>query len=222
MGMLTWSEKYAPKDLNEFVFMKDADKKRVQHWIKTKNMPHCLFYGYTGTGKTTLASLLPGLLMADNEESVFGHSAFDELLLNASADLTISAIRTSIQNFIQCTRTTRFIIIDEADELRKATQKALMGLITNEGKFARFIVICNDANKLNAALHSRLTGGTICFNTPDKDGFYYRMGEILVAENIQFDLKDLEAVQDCFYPRLRSAIDQLEQWSITGKLEIPS
>ena len=213
---MKWSEKYPPKTIDEYVFSSKSDEAKVKGWIKTQFMGHSLFYGYPGTGKTTLANMLPGFLGIDD---------FDILKLNASEDFSKTYVKTSMTTFMHGNGSSggrRVVIIDEADELSKASQKMLMGIITYYGKLGvTFYIACNSIAKLDQAMLSRCAGCILCTNTPDRVAMLGRVIDVLDEEKISFtadQLVDLETLIDYCYPRLRDTLDELEQCCSTGVL----
>lgn len=87
-----WTERYRPNTINGYVFKDTNQKNQVESWIKEKNIPHLLFSGSAGVGKTTLAKILL------NE---IGIESFDILEINASRDNNVDTVRDKIVNFIQ-------------------------------------------------------------------------------------------------------------------------
>ena len=87
-----WVEKYRPKTIDEYVFRDEQQKKQVQQWIKEKTIPHLLFSGNAGIGKTTLAKVLFNELEVND---------LDILEINASRTNSVDDIRNTIINFVQ-------------------------------------------------------------------------------------------------------------------------
>ena len=85
-----WVEKYRPKTIDEYVFRDEQQKKQVQQWIKEKTIPHLLFSGNAGIGKTTLAKVLFNELEVND---------LDILEINASNENSVETIRSKITNF---------------------------------------------------------------------------------------------------------------------------
>ena len=115
-----WVEKYRPKKVTDYVFRDEAQKSQVMSWLESKAIPHLLFSGSPGTGKTTLAKLLLHELEVD-----WG----DVLQINASSENSVDVIRDKITNFSQTMPfgDFKYIILDEADYISPNGQAALRG-----------------------------------------------------------------------------------------------
>ena len=87
-----WVEKYRPKNLDGYVFRDENQRKQAQNWIKEKSIPHLLFSGAAGIGKTTMAKILINEL---------GIEEFDVLEINASRTNSVDEVRNKITNFVQ-------------------------------------------------------------------------------------------------------------------------
>ena len=92
MAKALWVEKYRPKTVEEYVFRDAAQARQVKAWIKDKSIPHLLFSGAAGIGKTTLAKVLLNEL---------GIEEYDVLEINASRENNVDTVRDKIINFVQ-------------------------------------------------------------------------------------------------------------------------
>ena len=207
-----WCEKYRPKTIKEYVFKNEHQKEQILKWIEEKSIPQLLFTGAPGTGKTSLAKIL------FNELNIH---EFDILEINASRTNSIEDVRNKIVNFVQTMPFGDFkaVLLDESDFLSINSQAALRGLLEEYHSTARFIFTANYSNKIIPALHSRCQGFHI--ETLDLIEFTTKVAEILIAENIVFELDVLDTFVKSTYPDLRKCINSLQENSINGKLVVP-
>jgi DNA polymerase III delta prime subunit len=207
-----WVEKYRPSKIDGYVFRDEHQKEQVQGWIKQGSIPHLLFSGNAGIGKTTLAKIL------FNELDV---NDLDILEINASRTNSVEDVRDKIVNFVQMIPFGNFkvVLLDEADYLSPNAQAALRGVMEEYHTTSRFILTCNYPNRIIPALHSRCQGFHI--ERVDITEFTARVATILVEENIEFDLDTLDTFVKATYPDLRKCINTVQMNSMDGKLHSP-
>ena len=208
-----WVEKYRPNTLEGYVFRDNNQKTQVEQWIKARTIPHLLFSGAPGVGKTTLAKILLNTL------DIIGT---DILEINASRENSVDVIRDKITNFVQTMPFGEFkvVLLDEADYISPNGQAALRGVMEMYHQSARFILTCNYPNRVIPALHSRCQGFHI--EKVDKNEFTARVAEILIAENVEPDLDTLDTYVKATYPDLRKCINTVQMNTSEGKLQPPN
>lgn len=208
-----WTEKYRPKSLDGYVFRDKHQEEQVRSWIKDQTIPHLLFSGSAGIGKTTLAKILINELNVQD---------LDVLEINASRERGIEEVRKKITNFVQMIPYGKFkvVILDEADFLTPEAQASLRGVMEECHKNARFILTCNYPNKIIPAIHSRCQG----FHVPkiDQTEFTARVATILVEESVEFDLESLDNIVKLTFPDLRKCINTVQMNSIDNILRSPN
>ena len=208
-----WVEKYRPKTVDGYVFRDEHQKKQAQNWIKEKSIPHLLFSGAAGIGKTTMAKILI------NELEI---PEYDVLELNASRTNSVDEVRNKITNFVQMIPFGPFkvVLLDEADYLSPNAQAALRGVMEEYHSTSRFILTCNYPNRIIPALHSRCQGYHI--ERIDQTEFTARVATILVEENVDVDLETLDLYVKATYPDLRKCINMVQQNVTDSKLQAPN
>jgi DNA polymerase III delta prime subunit len=207
-----WVEKYRPARVDGYVFRDTHQKSQVLRWIKEGTIPHLLFSGNAGIGKTTLAKILL------NELSV---NDLDVLEINASRENDVDTVRTKIINFVQMIPFGAFkvVMLDEADYLSPNAQAALRGVMETYATTSRFILTCNYPNRIIPALHSRCQGFHV--EKVDQLEVFKRVETILKAESIVYDDETLANYVAATYPDLRKCINSVQMNSMDGKLHRP-
>lgn len=212
MAKELWVEKYRPRTVNDYVFKDETQKKIVKGWIADQGIPHLLFHGSAGTGKTTLAKVLINEL--DVEEA-------DVMYINASRDNGVELIRKKITAFSETMPFGPFkiILLDEADYISAEGQAALRGVMEQYHTVVRFILTCNYPNRIIPALHSRCQ--TMHISNLDQVDFTSRIAEILIENGVTFELDTVDAYVRATYPDLRKTINSVQQNISDGELVSP-
>jgi replication factor C small subunit len=208
-----WTEKYRPSTLTDYVFRDDAQRKQVQGWVDSKTIPHLLFSGAPGTGKTTLAKVLINMLDIDE---------YDVLEINASRENSVENVRDKITNFVQTMPFGEFkvVLLDEADYISPNGQAALRGVMETYASSSRFILTCNYPNRVIPALHSRCQGFHI--EKIDHTEFTARVATVCVTEGVDVDIDTLDSYVKATYPDLRKCLNLCQMNTIDGKLVKPN
>ncbi len=208
-----WVEKYRPKTVDGYVFKDETLKQQIEKWISQKAIPHLLFSGNAGTGKTTLAKVLL------NE---IGVEDTDILIANGSKEGRKIEWIDKLIGFCQTMPfgDYKVVLIDEADYMNKdSVQPALRNLMQDYSNSVRFIFTCNYPHRIITPVKSRCQ--EIKIERTDITEFTARVATILVEENIEFDLDTLDTYVKGTYPDLRKCINNVQMNSLAGKLILP-
>ncbi len=146
-----WTEKYRPSTFEEIKGQKEIVEK-VQAFVESGNMPHLLFSGPAGVGKTTMSLVIAKKLFGDDWRA-------NTLELNASDERGIDVVRVKVKDFAR-TRSIgnvpfKLIYLDESDALTRDAQQALRRTMENYTKTCRFILSCNYSSKIIDPIQSR-------------------------------------------------------------------
>mgnify|MGYP003675342353 FL=1 len=202
-----WVEKFRPGTLDGYVGNEHIIDK-VKLYLKSGDVPHLLFYGGAGTGKTTLAKII-----ANNVDA-------DIMYINASDENNIDTVRTKIKSYASTVGFKRWkiVILDEADYMTPNGQAALRNLMETFSKTTRFILTCNYVEKIIDPIQSRCQ--VFGITPPNKKEVAKRIVEILKDENVEFEMSDLATLINSGYPDIRRVLNSAQRQVIDGKLEI--
>lgn len=204
-----WCEKYRPTALNEYVFHEAAHKKAFTQMVKNETIPHLLLSGVQGSGKTTIAQILI---------KEIGFDETDVLVVNASDENSVDIMRDKIKNFISTYALGKFkvVLLEEADYLTLSGQAVLRKYMENDMLPARFILTCNYDTKLMPAIKSRTQHYR--FKAADQNEIAEYCAKILIAEEIEFNIDQLDKYISVGYPDIRKIVNILQQNSLSGHL----
>ncbi len=206
-----WTEKYRPRTLDDIVGHEHVVQ-RLMAFVKDESLPHLLFTGPAGTGKSASALAV--------SRDLFGERWRNNVLeLNASDTRGIDVIRNQVKNFARSKAVGdvpfKIIILDEADALTPEAQHALRRTMENYTETARFVLICNYSSKIIDPIRSRCS--IFRFPRLDEEMASDLLEKICEKEGIVYDESGLGAIFSVTRGDLRKSINLLQSVSATGK-----
>jgi len=199
-----WAEKYRPKKFEEVVGQ-DEIIKRVKGLTNSMNIPHLLFAGPAGTGKSTLALIVVRELFGDSWRENY-------LELNASDERGIDVVRQKVKDFAR-TRAIgnvafKVIFLDEADALTKEAQQALRRTMENYSNTCRFVMSCNYSSKIIDPIQSRCV--VFRFKLLEKKDIEKRVRLIAEMEKLEINDEAIESLYEVSEGDCRRVINLLQ------------
>tara|TARA_B100001105_G_scaffold59267_1_gene45566 strand:+ start:316 stop:1287 length:972 start_codon:yes stop_codon:yes gene_type:complete len=208
-----WVEKYRPTNLSEIVNQTEIIGSLNELIKNPTDMPHLMFSGSAGVGKTTTALCI--------SKQILGEYAKDcTLELNASDERGIGMVREKVKKFSRFAGMVdvpfKIIILDEADEMTSDAQTALRRIIEDTAKICRFIFIANNISKIIDPIQSRCA--TFKFTSISEEDVIKRLDEIAKKEKVKSDKKGLKAIYDYSEGDLRHAINLMQATASLGAI----
>ena len=209
-----WVEKYRPTKLSEVVDQEEIIGSLTALLKNSSEMPHLLFSGSAGVGKTTVAMCISKQILSDHWKDY-------TLELNASDERGINMVRERVKKFsrfagLDTQMPFKIIILDEADEMTSDAQTALRRIIEDTARYCRFILIANNISKIIAPIQSRCAIFKFT-RIPEKD-VVSQLKVIAKKEKIKTEEKGLKAIFDYSGGDMRHAINLMQAASSLGSL----
>ena len=220
LSNLMWVEKYRPFKLDDIVNQKEIVESLKNLIKESAEMPHLLFTGPAGVGKTTTALCMSRQLLGEDWKR-------DTLELNASDERGIKMVRERVKEFAAVIkiRTTerderkfRIIILDEADEMTSEAQTALRRIIEDSSETTRFVIICNYLSQIIEPIQSRCA--IFRFKRIEKETVEDHLKWLCKKEGIKYDDKAISQIFDSTNGDLRHSINILQSTSVMGSISV--
>ena len=206
-----WIEKYRPRSLKDVVGQKDIVD-RLQSYVEAKNLPHLMFAGPAGTGKTTCAIAMSRELYGDMWKSNFNE-------LNASDERGIDVVRGKIKEFARTAplggAEFKIIFLDEADALTGDAQAALRRTMERYSKTCRFVLSCNYSSKIIDPIQSRCA--VFRFRPLRTEDIRVNLQKIAEIELLEIDDDALDALVHVSQGDMRKAVNSLQVAASLGE-----
>lgn len=202
-----WVEKYRPSTLKGYVGAPELLDK-LTTYIETQDIPHLLFYGTAGTGKTTAAKILVKNIDCDY------------MFINASDERGIDMIRDKVKGFASTAgfKSLKIVVLDEMDAITPDGQRALRNLMEAYSDTTRFILTANYIERIIDPLVSRAQVYRLV--PPSKKEAAVRLAEVLKEEGVEYETQTIAHIVNAYYPDVRKIINTAQLQTTAGKLTV--
>jgi DNA polymerase III delta prime subunit len=201
------NEKYRPDTLEGYICKEDT-KQKFDEFIKQQDIPHLLFAGKPGAGKTTIAKILVKNIDCDY------------LYINATDERSIDVMRDKVGAFAAAGsfKPLKIVILDEATHILQAGQVILLNMMETYSLTTRFILTGNYPERLIDPLRSRCQEFDLA--PPSKKIIAQHISVILDKEDIEYEIPDLVAIINKYFPDFRKIINNCQKYTIDGALRL--
>jgi replication factor C subunit 3/5 len=209
---LPWIEKYRPKKIEDIIsHAQNIDT--IKKLLENESLPHLLFHGSPGTGKTSMIMAIANKIYGKNIRLMV-------LKLDASDDRGINSVRDDIKGFAEKTnmfqKGTKLVILDEVDAMTFDAQFALRRIIEIYSASVRFCLICNYENKIIPAIRSRCANFRFC--NIDNKNIILKLNKIIENEKLNCEINVPNTIATISKGDLRKAINLLQAVSMNSEL----
>jgi replication factor C small subunit len=214
---MMWVEKYRPHKLEDLVNQESVKERLAPLLDKPNELPHLLFAGPPGTGKTTVSMIIARSLLHDLWADY-------TLSLNASDERGIDMVRERVKVFASYSDRRegvpfRLVVLDEADEMTSSAQTALRRIMEESSRFTRFVLICNYSSSIIDPIQSRCA--IFRFQRVDEGSVVRCLTRIAKSEKVKITGQGvLEAIYEATNGDLRQAINHLQAASAGGEVTV--
>ena len=201
------NEKYRPDTLEGYICKEDI-KTKFEEFISKQDIPHLLFAGKPGAGKTTIAKILVKNIDCDY------------LYINATDERSIDVMRDKVGAFAAAGsfKPLKVVILDEATHLLQASQVILLNMMETYSLTTRFILTGNYPERLIDPLRSRCQEFDL--QPPSKKVVAQYIDNILNKENIEHTIEDIVTIVNKFYPDFRKVINNCQKYTVDGVITL--
>jgi len=201
------NEKYRPDTLEGYICQDDI-KTKFEEFIKQQDIPHLLFAGKPGAGKTTIAKILVKNINCDY------------LYINATDERSIDVMRDKVGAFAAAGsfKPLKIVILDEATHILQASQVILLNMMETYSLTTRFILTGNYPERLIEPLRSRCQEFDL--QPPSKKVVAQHIVNILNKENIEHTIEDVATIVKKFYPDFRKIINNCQKYTVDNVLKL--
>ena len=206
-----WTEKYRPGTFADIKGQKEIVEK-IKAFVESKNMPHLLFSGPAGVGKTTLSLVIARELFGENWRE-------NTLELNASDERGIDVVRVKVKDFARTKAIGdvpfKLIYLDESDALTREAQQALRRTMENYTKTCRFILSCNYSSKIIDPIQSRCA--VFRFKPLSKEEIFTVVEKIVKEEGLSITQEAKDALFEVYDGDVRRLENIMQSCAVMGK-----